>query len=83
MLRDRHAAGWLRGRPHRIQGRAFSDWRLGEAGGLGLFVGVVARANQWPGLYVAEAHLQGFVLQEGKFVRCVEARHCQMVARGP
>jgi len=45
-------------------------------------VGMVAAAHQRSRLYVAEAHLQGFVLEEGELVRGVEAGHGEMVARG-
>ena len=57
-----------------------SGRRLREAGGLGLLVGVVAAADKGAGLYVAETHLQGLVLEEGELVGGVEAGHGEMVA---
>ncbi len=49
---------------------------------MGLFVGVVAAADQGAGLYVAEAHRKGLVLEESELVRRIEAGHRQMVAAG-
>ena len=43
---------------------------------------VIAATDQRARLNVAEAHLQGFMLEEGELVRCVEAGHGKMVARG-
>ena len=55
---------------------------LRQAGGLGLLLGVVAGADQRAALDVAEAHGEGFVLEEGELVRRVEALHDEVVAAG-
>ena len=47
-----------------------------------LLVRVVAGADEGAGFYVAEAHLHGFVLEEGELVGGVEAGHREMIARG-
>jgi len=47
-----------------------------------LLVRVVAGADEGAGFYVAEAHLHGFVLEEGELVGGVEAGHREMVSRG-
>ena len=47
-----------------------------------MLVGVVAAADEGAGFNVAEAHLQGFVFEEGELVGGVEAGHREMVARG-
>ncbi len=47
----------------------------------GLFVRVIAGANQGAGFDVAEAHLKGFGLQLGELAWRVEPGHGQVVAR--
>gem|GEM_PF-4707100 len=45
-------------------------------------MGVVAAADEGAGFYVAEAHLQRLVLEEGELFGGVEAGHREMVAAG-
>src|SRR5271170_1030617 len=48
----------------------------------GLFVRVVAGADQRAGFDVAEAHGEGFALEVGEFLRRVKTGHGEMVAGG-
>src|SRR6185312_4479131 len=57
--------------------------RSRQAGGFGLFLGVVAGADERAGFDVAEAHGEGLVLEEGELVGRVEAREDEVVATGP
>src|SRR5580698_11446576 len=52
-----------------------------DAGGICLFVCMIRRSHEWARFYMAKAHLQRFLLHEGKLVGRVVARHRQMVFR--
>ena len=57
-----------------------AEWDF--VGAFGLFVRVVAAADEGATLYVAEAHLQGLFLVEGELGRGDHALHRQVVLRG-